>query len=307
MPQWSKHLKKWFPKIDLNTTKDEGKDMQLPVKGEAYRLNLLGMPKPIYDLSYDELLAVSADIVEKGTIDGTCLIETTDFLLYWSWCAQLLRTKPSFWQPCGDLEDLMDLVMASVLAEPEKVACIHARRVANAKWRVMAYLAFPLLEGILKMVCKEFVSKDGEVLKPFFSYKKGGQCSSVSDMLQLYVNDIANEKPKNAITSILFNIKEKDAKKRFGCQVLYSWRNDMLHGSDYHTVGATVLTLACIIAISTIPDIERHRGNALLDSVSMSEFPQSDQVFVNYHFPHRKELFTLLPSPIAVIKRLSGA
>ena len=140
---------------------------------------------------------------------------------------------------------------------------------------MLAYLAFPLLEAVLKRACTKYVTFDGQVVTAFTVPAKQGnprqydpqgcsyrdrQCSSLRDLLVLHHTSVAGPTLKSLLNQFRDHISLLDgAQDPF--DLLYSWRNQSLRGStNFQTIGGTVLNLSLVISLFEIEhDFEGHR------------------------------------------------
>ena len=134
---------------------------------------------------------------------------------------------------------------------------------------ILVYLAFPVLEAILKKTCAQFVDYDGRVVSSFdvtrsdggvHSYRSGGRCGSIRDLLFLLHQRVASAELVRALDYLRRHLQSLDARDPF--DLLYDWRNASLHGqTSFPTIGGTVLNTALLIALDSVKDdYERIRG-----------------------------------------------
>ncbi|MGG2087925.1 hypothetical protein ABFY59_13125 [Priestia aryabhattai] len=140
----------------------------------------------------------------------------------------------------------------------------NTRKLVTNRHLVLTYLSFPLLEAILKKACSHYVDYSGRVLNEFeiikaHKHKKYGKnntkiISSLSDLLFLLYDNVANQDLRKQLTFIRSHIAEIDNSKD-PFDVIYRWRNSSLHGQEgFPTIGGTVLNIAIIIALDEIKD-----------------------------------------------------
>jgi hypothetical protein len=140
--------------------------------------------------------------------------------------------------------------------------------VQNAHY-ALAYLAFPLLEAMLKRACCSFVTFDGTIVTSFSVPKKTGEtqkyvvgkrCSSLRDLLHLHYSTVATAPLRQSIGKLRLHLAELDCTQD-PFDTVYSWRNDSLHGSaSLQTVGGTLLSWSFLIALHELKlDFEQRR------------------------------------------------
>jgi len=139
----------------------------------------------------------------------------------------------------------------------------HMREMAMKAHLILAYLSFPLLEGVAKKTCSVYVDYDGTVRRPFSvpnvsgkprQYVTGDRCSSLRDLMHLLHVQVAPPCLAAALDDYCRHIRGLNpAVEPF--DLLYTWRNSSLHGhGSYPTIGGTVFNIAILILLDHVAD-----------------------------------------------------
>lgn len=175
----------------------------------------------------------------------------------------------------------------------------NSRQWIQGSQTALGYLAFPLLEGIVKKHCSEYVSLSGEVREPFEvpgrdsgrvkTYAVGRICSSLRDLLWLLHAQVASEELRSDLDEQRAHLAAFSDQDQGGFQVLYQWRNDSLHGgASLTTIGGTVLNTALLIALSQIRDNYETVRTAAIDRVRWElQSPTTSRSPWAYYPPYR--------------------
>ncbi len=236
-------------------------------------------------LSHTELRAVAVGLTTVLLLPGMTTVIDEDHLLFWSWCGELLAGP--HWTYFGkdkredfELRELLSLAVHATLSSravtgdrgPLLTMNVHLRELAAyGPSQLLTYLSFPVLEGILKKECRQYVDHAGTVLNPFqVPGRTGGnhvqyvtassgagrktECRSLRDLLWLLHEKVASPGLKDDLDTIGEHIRDSFATPtEGGFGVLYRWRNSSAHGSEsLETVGGTVLSVALVIAIHAL-------------------------------------------------------
>lgn len=271
---------------DASTTASGG--MAIGHQSEQFRLLANGII--FHELSHDEICVALVSLSKVLLRPGMNTVIHQDHYGIWSWCAELLLGPQAGVFPLEQREVklLYEANLHAALAHCRKPAASreewqaqgqlvrklppHAQKLLQDSALVLAYLAFPLLESVLKRACAPFIGLDGIVKTPFQVPRPSGrrryygpqeQCSSVRDLLHLHYGASAADLRAH-IDEFRSHIQFLDS-SRDPFDLIYQWRNDSLHGSsNYQTIGGTILGLALLISIFEVEaDFEQRRERAV--------------------------------------------
>ncbi|MCE2597406.1 hypothetical protein K6Y31_21795 [Motilimonas cestriensis] len=164
--------------------------VQLPeggigIGGESEQYRLLRNGVQFHELDYDGLKATITGLSKVLLLPGLNTVVDQDHFGLWSWCAEIILSRESgaFEDNEYELRKLFETCVRASLAHCKKPAPSREewdQQVQrdqliphNAKFFIqesglaLAYLVFPLLEGICKKLCFEFISMDGRVVRCF--------------------------------------------------------------------------------------------------------------------------------------------
>lgn len=235
-----------------------------------------------HQLSYEQLL-VEITGLSKSLLrpNLTATISPRHFHL-WSWCAEVILHQESevFDQHTEiELRKLFDACLRASLvhSSPPKLLQETASRnvdtYINSSLLILSYLVFPLLEGVCKKLCSDYISMDGMVKKdfnvpsrirvdgktnkgsknsnsytPFKAKGKKNQCSSIRDLLLL----TELNHPSIGLAEVIHYIPISHP-EQIPFDVIQDWRNNSLHGSAaYQTIGGTLLNITLFLLIKTV-------------------------------------------------------
>jgi hypothetical protein len=150
----------------------------------------------------------------------------------------------------------------------------HAKLMLQEATLIVAYLAFPLLEGVLRRACTAYLSMNGEVHLAFTvtkpdgtqkPYNLGSRCNNLRDLLLLHHAQVASAELRTFIDELRGHITRLDpAQDPF--DLLYRWRNESLHGAtNFQTIGGTILSFALVVSLYEIRDAYQTRRLAALE------------------------------------------
>lgn len=281
----------------------ESGGIQIGEASEQHRLRNNGVR--FHELDYDGLRSACVGLTKVLILPGLNTIIDSDHFLLWAWCGELLLGPdgPLGPQSESEISELATAAVRAALVEarpPTQEAFEQARQARefmtpNAKEYVqrshvaLAYMALPLLEAVSRRACRDFVDLTGRVLSPFprranGAYTVGSKCSSVADLLELLVDQVANEALRNDLQAIRETIATaSDSQDRF--DTISEWRNSSLHGeTSYPTIGGTVLTLGLRIALSELQDVYDVARREALERVRHTV--QQQQMIGRWDPPH---------------------
>lgn len=231
-----------------------------------------------HELDHEEVRAACIGLSSVLLLPGLNTVIGQDHQWFWSWCAELLCGPKSsyFSDEERELRGSVGLCCRAALAgvyrhsrddweqqrDRSQNMEPNARAWVEGAHSALAYLAFPLLEGVVKKHCARFVGMDGRVVEEFTGFKSasgmrtyrvGHLCSSLLDMLWLLYEKVASEDLRHDLDEQRIHLGALVAEPKDGFEVLYDWRNASLHGeASLPTIGGTVLSTAFLIAISAL-------------------------------------------------------
>lgn len=233
-----------------------------------------------HELESDELEAACVGLTETMVPRGLGGYICPDHHQFWGWCAQLLLTAPirRIVPTNGDLiHQLLETSACLIIGGDSH--CLapleikHSKdfdwcldRLIKKKLFVLKFLAYPLLESLLKVHCCSFVRADGTVTTQFSirlrngdprTYKPGKRCSSLRDLFVLLAQTAAWPELSRPLQRLEDHFQRLDPTTRF-VDLLYKWRNATLHGTDEVTaVSGTVFNLCLLLCLQLIrPDFD---------------------------------------------------
>lgn len=220
-----------------------------------------------------------------------------DHYALWSWCGELLLTDQYDLFP-GSQREIKSLyatcihaALANCSGPPstteewkerrriEESQPHHTQQFLQNSGLALAYLAFPLLEAVLKRACAAYVAFDGRVVATFPVINKQGttrlydpngpfknrQCSSLRDLLFLHSTTVASPTLKTLLDQLRDHLTTLDAAQD-PFDLVQDWRNQSLHGStNFSTIGGTILNLSLLISLFEIEHgFEEYRIKAIM-------------------------------------------
>ena len=250
-------------------------------QSQSYRLLENGTDFP--SLKYDELMAAIIGLSKVLLRPGLNAVIDFDHYALWAWCGELLlgpmaqikihnqNTMPH------EINELYQATIRAALAHCERPSKPQPREardysefmnptaatyLKNASSMILAYLTFPLLEALLKQVCREYVAQDAKVIKEFSRLSKKGQPynskigdeAGISILLNLLYDHVANPDLKALLDRYRNHLQTTgDAVDAF--ELIYHWRCSSLHGTtNFPTIGGVILNLCLLISIYQIKD-----------------------------------------------------
>ncbi len=261
---------------------------------EKHRLLANGVQ--FHDLSYDALCASLIGLSKVLLLPGLNTVVVQDHYGLWSWCGELIlgANAQQFPNEQRDIRSLYEVSIHAALALCNKPAITredfqeqarlrtlqphHAQQLVFQSSLALSYLAFPLLEAVLKRACADYVDFDGRVIAAFSVPTKQGnnirqydatgpfrdrQCSSLRDLLFLYRDIVASPNQRALVEHFRVHLTSLDSTLD-PFDLLYRWRNQSLHGNtSFQTIGGTVLNLALLISIFELEvNFEQRRKEA---------------------------------------------
>ncbi|MBI1744804.1 hypothetical protein HYR54_17315 [Candidatus Acetothermia bacterium] len=248
---------------------------------EKFRLHKNGIK--FHELNYPEIQIACTSLSKVLLLKGMNTVISLDHQLFWAWAGELfLFSLPRTFS--NEERYVQELLETCVLASITSITLSRQTNPLgfNEKFMlkahlILAYLSLPLLEAILKKVCKAYVDYDGNVIKPFNVQGRGGnlkeydphssslsqrKCSSLRDLLHLFYKDVSDTDLKSKLDEMRKHLSTLDSTKD-PFDLIYEWRNSSLHGhTNFQTIGGTILNLTILILFSQIrSDYERVRDD----------------------------------------------
>jgi len=233
-------------------------------------LRLLANGIRFHELDIDELEAACVGLTETmvpRTPLGGYLC--SDHHQLWSWCSQVLLTAPlNQLMPVSDdfVHQLLEasaclivggkshvLAPAAIKDSKDYDWCLN--RLVQKNLFVLKFLAYPLLESLLRAHCCNFIQVDGTVTMQFSvqkenglmrTYNPGNRCSSLRDLFILLQQSIASAELFWALHRLTTHFQQLEPTTPF-FDLLYDWRNSTLHGADEITAVSGVVFNLCLL------------------------------------------------------------
>ncbi|MGF6984734.1 hypothetical protein QFZ99_004211 [Paraburkholderia atlantica] len=247
---------------------------------ERFRLRANGVN--FHEIDFDALCASLVGLTKVVLLPGLNTVVDADHHLLWSWCAEALLCHRAqvFQAEQRELRELLATAIHCALAGSRnpnlrpsdwhrenlisQLQSIHTQELAGSSLLALVYLAFPLLEGLLKLRCAAFVDLSGRVVADFDVPKRGGelgrvkeygperprvrQCNSIRDLLMLYRAQVTGDAVGRNLDEIFARLEQLEEKP--GPDALADWRNSSLHGArSFSTIAGTVIGCALLVAI----------------------------------------------------------
>jgi hypothetical protein len=253
--------------------------MAIGVASEGLRLRLNGVV--FHEIDYDALRAAIVGLTQVVLLPGLNTVVDADHSLLWAWCGEILLSPHAaiFAPEQRELQHLFETAVHCALSGASNpslnvrdwqrenlirdIQRPHARQLVKFSSLTLVYLAFPLLEGLLKLRCAQYVDMNGEVLadfevpkrrveagqsKQYGPDRRSKQCSSIRDLLLLYHGAVASAAIAEDLRKLFKRLAVLENKD--GPDVLADWRNASLHGSrSYTTIAGAVIGCALLVAI----------------------------------------------------------
>lgn len=246
-----------------------------------------------HELTLEELRVAHVALSRLLLLPGYGTIVDRDHMLLWAWEAELVIGTHRGCQRTENDSELRQAVEVAVhllfagrslrqdgsseAADRSRTALkilgIQDYELLTKGHDLLIYVAFPLLEGLLKRRAQAFTTADGGVSSAFDvpnrqggrrSYAPGQQISSLRDLMWLERERLAPPDLAADIDSLMALLVPLEPDLNHGFDVIYRWRNKSLHGSrSFDTVGGTLIGLILRILLSEITeDFEQYRGRA---------------------------------------------
>jgi hypothetical protein len=268
----------------------------IAIGGKTEKFRLLANGIVFHELDHECLCAALIGLSKVLLRPRLNTIVDSDHFAIWSWCGELLLSPRASVFPINqrEIKQLFETTLHASLANCRKPVSSkeewqtqnrigdlqphHAKYLVLNASLTLVYMAFPLLEALLKRACSHYVAFDGQVRVAFqVQSRQGGyrqydpqgsyrerQCSSLRDILVLHYTQVAVPRLKILLDSFADHIRSLDQTEDHFA-VLYRWRNQSLHGTaTIQTIGGTVLNLALLVSLFEIEqDFDQHRAKVL--------------------------------------------
>lgn len=266
-------------------------------KSEAFRLINNGIA--MHELTIKELEVCCIELTQLLLLSGMNTIISEDHQWFWAWIGEIVNNRNINYfnkENEREIKELFSICIRSTLAGIEKPPRSHYESLERFNYRkahplehnlnelnmnkslILSYISFPLLEGILKKFCNEYVLLSGKVIRNFKVvrgsgynklYKNGESINSIQDLLLLVIQIVGDIHLVEDLNIILEHIAMLDKENTNDpCKIIYNWRNSSLHGeTSYSTIGGTILNIVIIIILHSIEDTYNKHLSNILDDV----------------------------------------
>jgi len=247
--------------------------IQISGSSEEFRLRNNGVE--FHTLSYNELRAACIGLSRVLLRPGLNTVIDFDHMLFWSWCGEIFASTAASYFGVDEREpqQLFGLACRAALAETyrpdhrgweenrDRLMAMepNSRELVTNAHVVLVYLAFPLLEAILRKTCSAYVTPNGSVVTSFDkghggrgSYSIGDRCSNFGHLLWLLYDRVAGPELVDGLDQQRAGLRALESNTDpFG--LLFGWRNSSLHGQTaLPTIGGTVYNTAILIALDAV-------------------------------------------------------
>lgn len=264
----------------------------LRTDAESEKFRLLHNGVVFHELDHASLSAAVCSLT-MVLLSNHGTITSHDHYGAWAWCGELiLNSGESIAHATSDgllqlfracLNAALADVSAPVTNKEQQQAFLQAylahphfaKEYQSTSRLALAYLSFPLLEGICKRKCSTYMNEDGAVVHPFtvtdasgraITYDPAGRkrrCSSLRDLLLLLHGQVANPSLRANLDVLRGHLAQLDPTVD-PFDTVFSWRNQTLHGeANFQSVGGTILSWAILVSLDDLePDFETRRSTA---------------------------------------------
>jgi hypothetical protein len=213
-----------------------------------------------HKLNYEELCAALVGLTKVLIFPRLNTLIASDHIYFWAWCAEIILSDGNYFSiQEREIRELLSTVVRALIDDS------NSSYLADKRHLIASYLAFPLLEGLLKKKCSAFVDSNGQVQAPFtvtredgsqrrYEQRNNSRCNSLGDLLYLLKYTILSN------TSELYKVLDGLAKhvrsldpSMDPLMKIYNWRNTSLHGSDsFATIGGILLNFSIALCIDDL-------------------------------------------------------
>jgi hypothetical protein len=228
----------------------------------------------------DDIEAADHDVLGAVVAGLTvCLIQRhndfagygRDYRTVWAWCAELLAgvgvggaqdaaSEGTEWTVGRLFAAASHAVLALPVSDHTPDVDRNTRALAQEHAAIAAYLAFPLLEQVLRASCHRHFGHGGRITKPFDTpgqrsnrhyYIEGGTCSSIGDLLWLFRHHYAPAQIGADLDAIDARLAAVVPGGSPDFRVLHPWRHDTMDSDiTLPVMGAVALNLAILVALA---------------------------------------------------------
>lgn len=240
----------------------------------TYILKRFWKPKiKVHDLDFDGLEMVCyrlTNVLTSTSKDHMTVKINVEHFKFWAWMGQIVSASDGnpieyFSSEEFQLKELFYHTIRCALVSGEQrdinILTLDQYEMASGSLRSVSYLSFPLLEGMLRKVCNNYVDYSGNVIQEFTinyspdkskTYKIGDNCRSIKNMLYLYQSKIIDDSTK--LDCLLQDVHKLSSNGDHAFQTIYNWRNSSLHGNRkaFVNIGGIVLNISLFILLDSI-------------------------------------------------------
>jgi len=207
---------------------------------------------------------------------------TYDHFHYWAWTAEVLKNINMRTNSVErDIEDTfrlaVDFAVGRLSSVPineqlrrenkqiRNLVSNHTQRAMSLSHRAATQLSYPLIEGLLRRLCSDFVDIDGQIksgsaiLQMNGKEKKSGRANNLGDLLYHFENRVAELETASVLESIRVEMSQFSDNKS-GYQIINSWRHPHSHGGERFS-GAEHVVLLNIASLLVWEEIPRKEYN----------------------------------------------
>lgn len=231
----------------------------------------------IEEFAHSELCELSVLLIRslRGQINS-------DHKIFWSWVSFIsyqLRNEVQLFQDGEWIEafgSLVHLLLAGerhfkagpgycyIHGERLKYVNHHLLTLSVKKHLLAAAHAFPVLEGLLRRKCQNYVGKDGIVNNPFTLTEPSGQSkpfgvghrmNRIDDYIRLFEQIVTKNRGRPCFTlaKVGGEICKLYPSVTDAPEAIDEWRNDLIHGNQYWMDRVpAVLNLICLLVIDEV-------------------------------------------------------
>lgn len=256
------------------------------IGGATEQYRLLRNRIQFHELPYEGIQAACLGLSQVLLLKGVNTFIDLDHKWFWAWAGEVLLSPQSSLFSHSQEEMAINQLfgvcirasLAGTTAPPQsredwvqkrkvlELTDFNTQQLTQNTHLILAYLSPTLLEGVLKKVCCQYVDYSGQVIMAFDvtnvdgrikhympnSDPRRGRCSSLRDLLFLLYNNVSDNDLKTRLDGIRQHLSSLDSSVD-PFDLLYSWRNETLHGqTSFPTIGGTLLNIVIMILFNQI-------------------------------------------------------